>query len=507
MNFEELHNMDPFEFEILVGQVFAALNYNVITTSRTRDGGVDLIIDEYNSDFDQWVRRVVEVKRYKSTIGIKKIRELNGVLDIHQASFGCLVTLSDFKQGVKEKVKEEYSHITLKNGNDFYELLKNAGMIDSEGNLITYTDPNLEENRKRSILKILRNNQPQALTKQKVIEKVRSNDFITVSNKKIKKDISNLIQSGEIIKIEDELYYKPKQSEISISLDNLPDIIEGIDYFISMKIIYRLLEDYYSINRIIWETYFKKDISQIIKRLVKNSSLKCIGNDLYATPAAIEKFRRLTLDTEEIKENVKEMLGINDQGNEEITIKESKFYPAENEVKLVSGATENSKKLIPFLKLLFTRCPECGNLMVNIFEGISLLVTSHDIDNRLEELDDDVPLDIYLREINKRFSMSETFVDRLGRAYENYFSDLTEVDFNVQRGILGMLTINAEVDEDFTLQFLSEKVIEYCKRFQSFINEIYSIIEDYGRPIPVYSLEEDIKLEKINPTNKEGDCE
>lgn len=145
MKYEELHDMDPYEFELFVGQVFSSLSYNVLLTSKTSDGGVDLIVDKYDDNFSQWIRYVVQVKRYKSTIGIDKIRELNGVLQVHHATFGSLITLSGFKQGIEQKTKEDFPSISLLDGSKFYELLNNASMLDMEGNLILSTDPNLEK--------------------------------------------------------------------------------------------------------------------------------------------------------------------------------------------------------------------------------------------------------------------------------------------------------------------------------------------------------------------------
>lgn len=486
MKIDELHDMDPFQFELFVGQVFSALNYNVILTSRTRDGGIDVIADQYDPNFRQWIRTVIQVKRYKNTIGIEKIRELKGVLSIHNAQFGCLITLSDFKLGVREKTNKEYETISLQNKNEFLELLRNSGMLDAENNVITTTDPNLDKNRKFSILNILSETQPNGTTNVKIIERLRSEFSITVSDKRLEEDIVSLIENGEIISIEEEIFSKPKQSEIQIALNDLPNILKEIDYFINIEIIYQLLEDYYNINHKIWDIYYKKDVSNCLDNLITRGQLIPVDNKLYATNLALDKFRTSTLTPSEMKTNIENILGY-DKSTAEKLIRESDFYPPEGICKVVSGTDDESKKLMPFLKIFFARCVHCDGLMVWMMEDIGLYVTCNQIDHKLD-INEISSVTERLEVEAKRFQISKLFTERFGQSFEKHFHDLNGTHLEID-GVIANVSIDMEIDEDSSIEVLRDAILKICEPYQSFINEIYAPLEDYGRPLQIYNFE------------------
>jgi hypothetical protein len=484
MKFNDLYEMDPFQFELLVGQVFAALNYNVLVTTRTSDGGVDLIVDRYESTFHQWIRHVIQVKRYKSTIGIDKIRELNGILDLQRASFGSLITLSDFKQGIKEKIQKDFPRITSLNGIEFAGLLRNAGMLDAEDNVTATTDPNLEKNRKFSILQILRSCQPKSTTESALCRRLKSDFFVTVSDTTIKKDIADLLNSGQLILIRETLFYKPKLSEIQIALNNLNEILKSVDYFVNTRIVFRILEDYYSINREIWETFFEKDVHKMFDQLVKERQLCSVDGNLYATEAALEKFKLSTISSEQMKINIDKLLGINEDTRNK-TLKELNFCPLPGKTRMITGTDEESKKLMPFLNILFGICPNpnCGGLLVSMVESICLYVTSNEINSRLNMKEGSI--DSQLKEIGHQFHMSELFTNRLKKAITKYFSGDDEIQATIRKGIIVTLFIQIEAKQESTLQELSNKLLDTCIRYQSFINDVYAPIEDFGRPLPI----------------------
>ena len=196
MEFKELHSMDPFLFEAFTAQIYSLLGYNVLVTAPTADGGIDVIVDKYDDNLKHWVRTVIQVKRYKTLIGIEKIRELNGILGVHNASFGCLVTTSNYKKGIKAKAKEQFPCISLVGGPELHQLLKTAGMIDSEDNIIFPTNPNLENNRRFALLKIIKKYQATGIQDASLFGLMKSDFHVTVPDGKLSEDVKALEESG-----------------------------------------------------------------------------------------------------------------------------------------------------------------------------------------------------------------------------------------------------------------------------------------------------------------------
>jgi superfamily II DNA or RNA helicase/HJR/Mrr/RecB family endonuclease len=88
----KLQEMDPFEFEGLVGELFKYLGFPYTkVTGRSRDGGIDVIASRNTSDGPE--RVAVQCKRYRNDVGVEIARELAGVVSSDPAfSRGILVT-------------------------------------------------------------------------------------------------------------------------------------------------------------------------------------------------------------------------------------------------------------------------------------------------------------------------------------------------------------------------------------------------------------------------------
>ena len=86
---EALLALSPEEFEYLVGALFEKMGYQVHVTQRSRDGGVDVEIR--NSQAGVRTLALVQCKRYESSITVKTVRELMGVVASKQANKGIVV--------------------------------------------------------------------------------------------------------------------------------------------------------------------------------------------------------------------------------------------------------------------------------------------------------------------------------------------------------------------------------------------------------------------------------
>ncbi len=89
-----LLEMRPFEFEVLVKQLFEAMGMKSWVTQASRDDGLDAIA--VNEDPIMGGVCVIQAKRYKSMVEPDAVRALAGVMDDKRASRGVLVTTSRF---------------------------------------------------------------------------------------------------------------------------------------------------------------------------------------------------------------------------------------------------------------------------------------------------------------------------------------------------------------------------------------------------------------------------
>jgi stress response protein SCP2 len=90
----DLATIDPYEFEGLVAQLAEAMGHVARRTQRTRDHGVDVVV-ESNGLLDRGTI-VISVKRCARTVGPDHVRALHSVVQQEGAMKGILITTSGF---------------------------------------------------------------------------------------------------------------------------------------------------------------------------------------------------------------------------------------------------------------------------------------------------------------------------------------------------------------------------------------------------------------------------
>lgn len=80
--------LDGWEFEEEVAEIFRLNGYRAEVTKKTSDGGVDLIL------YKDKEKTIVQCKHYKNPVGVSVARELNGLKDDFRASKLILVASS-----------------------------------------------------------------------------------------------------------------------------------------------------------------------------------------------------------------------------------------------------------------------------------------------------------------------------------------------------------------------------------------------------------------------------
>ena len=119
-----LMDLNPFEFENLVGNLFGQLGLETKLTRSSRDGGVDVVAFDVRPVIGGKV--VIQAKRYKNTVGVSAVRDLFGTMMNEGANKGILVTTSGYGPDAFEFAKDK--PIELIEGGQLLYLLNQCGV-------------------------------------------------------------------------------------------------------------------------------------------------------------------------------------------------------------------------------------------------------------------------------------------------------------------------------------------------------------------------------------------
>jgi restriction system protein len=119
-----LMDLDPFEFENLVSNLFSKMGLETKQTRSSRDGGVDAIAFDTRPIIGGKV--VIQAKRYKNTVGVSAVRDLYGTMINEGASKGILVATSGYGPDAYEFSKDK--PIELVDGGGLLFLLDQVGI-------------------------------------------------------------------------------------------------------------------------------------------------------------------------------------------------------------------------------------------------------------------------------------------------------------------------------------------------------------------------------------------
>lgn len=87
-------DLNPFEFENLVTNLFGKMGLDAKQTRSSRDGGVDCVAFDRRPVLGGKV--VIQAKRYKNTVGVAAVRDLYGTMMNEGANKGILVTTAGY---------------------------------------------------------------------------------------------------------------------------------------------------------------------------------------------------------------------------------------------------------------------------------------------------------------------------------------------------------------------------------------------------------------------------
>jgi restriction system protein len=119
-----LMELNPFEFEALVSNLFGKMGLEAKLTRSSRDGGVDAVAFDTRPIVGGKI--VIQAKRYKNTVEVSAVRDLYGTMMNEGANKGILVTTSSYGPDAYEFVKDK--PIELIDGGGLLYLLDQAGI-------------------------------------------------------------------------------------------------------------------------------------------------------------------------------------------------------------------------------------------------------------------------------------------------------------------------------------------------------------------------------------------
>jgi restriction system protein len=135
---EAIAGMSWHEFELLVGEAFRRRGYQVVETGGAGpDGGVDLVL---RKDGDKVYVQCKQWKAYK--VGVKVVRELAGVMAVHGAVRGFVVTSGHFTLEAQAFAKQ--SKVSLIDGVALAELIAMTRRSQPAPSVTQRTEPTLE---------------------------------------------------------------------------------------------------------------------------------------------------------------------------------------------------------------------------------------------------------------------------------------------------------------------------------------------------------------------------
>jgi restriction system protein len=119
-----LMELNPWEFENLVSNLFTKWGLDTKLTRSTKDGGVDAIAFDTRAFLGG--KFIIQAKRYKNTVGVSAVRDLYGTMLNEGANKGILVTTSGYGPDAFNFAKDK--PIELIDGGQLLYMLDQVGI-------------------------------------------------------------------------------------------------------------------------------------------------------------------------------------------------------------------------------------------------------------------------------------------------------------------------------------------------------------------------------------------
>ena len=91
-----IDDMDGYEFEDFLVELFKKRGYEVQATRKGKDQGADLFVESFGK------KMVIQAKNYQGTVGNKAVQEAHAAKDFYSCDSGMVITNSTFTASAKE---------------------------------------------------------------------------------------------------------------------------------------------------------------------------------------------------------------------------------------------------------------------------------------------------------------------------------------------------------------------------------------------------------------------
>lgn len=297
--------LNPQRVEWTVGNLYERLGFKSIITSLSKDGGVDVYANYFDQTTENYLKYVIQVKRWKNSMGVKGVRELLGVKEDQKADRAILVSVSGYTKPAKEFASRH--EIQLINKAKFEELLAKVNLLKIDGSLTSASDPNLPLNRKKFIHQLLVESRPKGLSRENIIKNIFTPDFgVTVKKEVLERDVDELSKRGEVIE-ENGLYFsKISDEEVLIVSQSLISDVEKMTHVFTEKDVYELLERKYKVplptaQRLI-------PVAETLHTLASLRKITHVVDGVYMPPGSIGKLRKFDWTRDSMQKSILELM-------------------------------------------------------------------------------------------------------------------------------------------------------------------------------------------------------
>lgn len=476
MKFDELGAMEPSDFERLIGTCYNQLGLSVFLTKRTRDGGVDVITESHIPELGDWIRYAVSIKRFDKPASVQYVRELQGILPLWKADKGILVCLGGFTEPAEKEAKS--LGILLEGKKELKKSLELSKLLTPEGDIIEITDPNLEGNRRRSIIDYLFLNRPDIQSIQQIIMYLRRDYGISVSDTVILEDLEKLSKDGYILKLSLGFHYRLSLVDIRNAKEFVATETLKWDYFFKESDVVSAFCREMKIAQEVGKLYLTGIIEIELMKLCKAGLLRKVA-EFYSSLRGIEAFQSIVMSIEDIENKLINVIGVN-KNEYEKRLKDVWSFEKPLIIPLID---KNGKKVSPFVNLMILKCNKCGFLHCQLVDLIPLIVYPSTFEGKLEvEYNSEKygTRSIPIEKINQIMEFSRFFVERVVLLSKKYISGAGEI-ISIRPGVF-IITVSIDAKEDTKIGDLIVEIVEKSKRFQNFFSEVYSQIEEFGAP-------------------------
>ena len=109
---DEIEQMDGFEFEKLIGDLFRKAGYKVTVTKKSRDQGADLIVERNG------IATAIQTKKYTGSVGNTAVQEVVAAIKFYDCYRAMVITTGTFTKGAFELASRNGVQLIDKKGLD-----------------------------------------------------------------------------------------------------------------------------------------------------------------------------------------------------------------------------------------------------------------------------------------------------------------------------------------------------------------------------------------------------